>query len=65
MEHTDKPHASPTREALRRYMARREGMVRAVPEGTTDLDGMDGYTLSRGSMAYPPCRCPRCRKTNG
>ncbi|WP_432097277.1 hypothetical protein [Streptomyces sp. bgisy100] len=58
-DNTDQPQASPSRAALRRFMASRDGMVRGMKE-RSDPQGVYTAHLAPGSMEYPPCRCPRC-----
>lgn len=52
---------SPSREALRRYMAGTTGILRGMKEGT-DPEHPDGADLPPGSMAFPPCQCPQHRE---
>ncbi len=50
-------------EALSRLMAVRG--TNDLPRASTPKPGTataDGADLPPGSMAYPPCRCPRCRE---
>lgn len=50
--------SSSARKALTRLMsARAVGGVLLVPKDS----GADGADLPPGSMAYPPCQCPRHR----
>lgn len=43
-------------------MASRDGIVRGMKEGT-DPQCEGGAAIPPGSMAYPPCECPRCSPT--